>query len=102
MSIENINDQMLTVREVSTLLHVHPNTLRRWADKGIIKSFCITPRGDRRFMSRDIDQFLSLMNSQYRGSVTQFPLSSNTLETQRLGSDVNSGHQSIHAATNPL
>ena len=82
MSTDNIKDQMLTVREVSTLLHIHPNTLRRWADKGIIKSFCITPRGDRRFMSHDIDQFLSMMNSRNRESDTQFPLASTPLETQ--------------------
>jgi excisionase family DNA binding protein len=62
MAIDSLKDQMLTVREVSALLHVHPNTLRRWADKGIIKSICITARGDRRFMSRDIDQFLARMN----------------------------------------
>ena len=84
MSIDNIKDQMLTVREVSALLHIHPNTLRRWADKGIIKSFCITPRGDRRFMSRDIDQFLSLMNSQNGGPATQFPLPPNISGTQNL------------------
>jgi DNA-binding transcriptional MerR regulator len=62
MVIDNTMDKMLTVREVSLLLHVHPNTLRRWAGKGIIKSICITSRGDRRFMSRDIDRFLTDMN----------------------------------------
>ncbi len=45
---------MLTVREVSQLLHVHGNTLRRWSDQGIIKSFRIGPRGDRRFRAEDI------------------------------------------------
>jgi excisionase family DNA binding protein len=63
MAIDNAKDRMLTVREVSMLLHVHPNTLRRWAGKGVIKSVCITPRGDRRFISRDIDQFLTQMNN---------------------------------------
>ena len=63
MEIDSPMDKMLTVREVSMLLHVHPNTLRRWAGKGVIKSICITPRGDRRFMSRDIDQFLTEMNN---------------------------------------
>ena len=66
MANGNLADNMMTVTEVSRILHVHPNTLRRWSDKGIIKSYCITPRGDRRFMSRDIDQFLITMKSQYQ------------------------------------
>ena len=66
MAIGNQMDNMLTIREVSRLLHVHPNTLRRWADKGVIRSFCITLRGDRRFMSQDIDHFLEGMNTQNR------------------------------------
>jgi len=45
---------MLTVREVSRLLHVHSNTLRRWSDQGIIKAYRIGPRGDRRFRPEDI------------------------------------------------
>jgi excisionase family DNA binding protein len=60
----NLPDNMLTVSEVSKLLHVHPNTLRRWADKGIIKSYSITSRGDRRFMPQDINQFLANMYAQ--------------------------------------
>ena len=51
----NINmGNMLTVREVSQLLHVHSNTLRRWSDQGIIKAYRIGPRGDRRFRAEDI------------------------------------------------
>jgi excisionase family DNA binding protein len=45
---------MLTVREVSRLLHVHSNTLRRWSDQGVIKAYRIGPRGDRRFRPEDI------------------------------------------------
>jgi excisionase family DNA binding protein len=45
---------MLTVREVSQILHVHSNTLRRWSDRGIIKAYRIGPRGDRRFKLEDI------------------------------------------------
>ena len=79
MAIDNNSDPMLTVGEVSTLLHIHPNTLRRWADKGLIKSFCITPRGDRRFTSQDVDEFLNLMNSQNQGR-SSMPLESNMSE----------------------
>ncbi len=49
---------MLTVREVSQLLHVHSNTLRRWSDQGIIKAYRIGPRGDRRFKAEDIASLL--------------------------------------------
>jgi excisionase family DNA binding protein len=45
---------MLTVSEVSQLLHVHSNTLRRWTEQGIIKAYRIGPRGDRRFRAEDI------------------------------------------------
>ena len=52
------NDNMLTVREVSQILHVHTNTLRRWSDLGIIKAYRIGPRGDRRFKQEDIGLLL--------------------------------------------
>jgi len=64
MATTDQRENMLTVREVAKLLHVHPNTLRRWADKGIIGSLRITPRGDRRFSYRDIDRLLADMNAQ--------------------------------------
>jgi excisionase family DNA binding protein len=59
---EHIND-MLTVREVAQLLHVHPNTLRRWSNNGRIKAYRITPRGDRRYKREEIDRFLAELNS---------------------------------------
>lgn len=50
---------MLTVREVARLLNIHTNTVRRWSDRGIIRVYRITTRGDRRFRREDIDHFLS-------------------------------------------
>lgn len=55
---------MLTVREVARLLHVHPNTLRRWSDRGIIRAYRITQRGDRRFRPEDVTGLLSSLNAQ--------------------------------------
>jgi excisionase family DNA binding protein len=52
------NSGMLTVREVSSLLHIHPNTLRWWTDQKILKAYRIGPRGDRRFKQEDISIFL--------------------------------------------
>jgi excisionase family DNA binding protein len=54
MMKSNLTNNMLTVREVSQILHVHSNTLRRWSDQGIIKAYRIGPRGDRRFKQEDI------------------------------------------------
>ena len=56
---------MLTTTEVSRLLHVHPNTLRRWSDRGIIRTSRIGPRADRRFRHGDIARFLA----QFQGNV---------------------------------
>jgi DNA-binding transcriptional MerR regulator len=64
MAIDMTIDNMMTIVEVSRIFHIHPNTLRRWADKGVIKSYCISSRGDRRFMARDIEDFIVRMNIQ--------------------------------------
>jgi excisionase family DNA binding protein len=60
---EHISD-MLTVREVARLLHVHPNTLRRWSNNGRITAYRITTRGDRRYRREEIANFLAELNSQ--------------------------------------
>ena len=61
-------DDMLTVSEVARILHVHPNTLRRWSNKGRIRSYRINPRGDRRYRLRDIEGFLARLNSHGDGA----------------------------------
>ena len=67
MASDEHMDDMLTVGEVARLLHVHPNTLRRWSNKGRIKSYRINPRGDRRYRLRDIQGFLARLNSHGDG-----------------------------------
>ena len=49
---------VLTPAEVAQLLGIHINTVRRWSNKGRLKSFRISPRGDRRFLRSDIDKFI--------------------------------------------
>lgn len=51
--------ELLTVREVARLLHVHPNTLRRWSNDGRLKAYRIAARGDRRFKREEIARFLA-------------------------------------------
>ncbi len=39
---------MLRVKEVADLLGIHPNTVRIWTDSGVLTSYRIGPRRDRR------------------------------------------------------
>ena len=50
--------EFLTVTEVAQLLHVHPNTVRRWANQGLLRVYRVGPRGDRRFRAEDVARFL--------------------------------------------
>ena len=49
---------LLTVREASEKLGIHPNTLRRWSNIGAIVAYRIGSRRDRRFKKEDIETFL--------------------------------------------
>lgn len=49
---------MLTTGDAAQLLGLHPNTVRRWNKSGILKSYRIGSRGDRRFRREEIDAFL--------------------------------------------
>ena len=51
-------DTMLTPGDVARILNVHINTVRRWSNLGILPSFRIGPRGDRRFLKEEVDKFL--------------------------------------------
>lgn len=59
MKTRSGNSGMLTTTEVAHFLHVHPNTVRQWADKQLIHAYRLGPRGDRRFKREDLDGFLS-------------------------------------------
>jgi excisionase family DNA binding protein len=62
MTERNLTDDMLTVREVARRLHVHPSTLRRWSNQGLITAYRITPRGDRRYKLRTVALLLDEMD----------------------------------------
>ena len=49
---------MVSVGEASRILHLHPNTLRKWSDRGLIPSYRIGQRRDRRFAVEDLVTFL--------------------------------------------
>jgi excisionase family DNA binding protein len=49
----------MTVREVAEMLKVHPNTVRVWNNRGLIKAYRLGSRGDRRFSEVEILDFLA-------------------------------------------
>lgn len=58
---------LLTVAGACKLLNVHPNTLREWSNKGLIPSYRIGQRRDRRFAMRDILDFLEGEGTEREG-----------------------------------
>ncbi len=53
------NDKLLSIGETAKLLGVSIQTLRRWDNKGIFKSFRATPGGNRFYKKQDIDLFMN-------------------------------------------
>lgn len=45
---------LYTLREASELLKVHPQTLRQWDRKGVLKAVRVGLRGDRRYRKEDV------------------------------------------------
>jgi len=51
-------DRLLSTTDVAEFLGVHPNTVRRWSDDGIIPAYHVGKRLDRRFRRTDLEKFL--------------------------------------------
>ena len=51
-------ETMLTSRQVADFLQVSICAVRRWSDKGMLKSYRIGPRKDRRYRREDVLHFL--------------------------------------------
>jgi excisionase family DNA binding protein len=45
---------MLTTGDVARIFNVHPGTIRRWSEQGIIKAYRVGPRGYRRFSREEV------------------------------------------------
>jgi len=59
-------ETMLTLRQVVNFLHVSMSTVRRWSDGGMLKSYRVGPRGDRRYLRNDVLRFLEESASHLR------------------------------------
>jgi len=51
-------EKLLTINEVSEMLNVHPETLRRWDNEGKLKAVRIGDRGHRKYKYSDIKDLI--------------------------------------------
>jgi len=54
---QNISE-LLTIRQVTQILNVHPNTLRNWEKEGLIDVVRIGKRGDRRYRKEVVEKMM--------------------------------------------
>ena len=50
--------EILTLKQTSNILNLHPNTLRGWDNRGILRAVRYGTRGDRRYRKEDIIKIL--------------------------------------------
>lgn len=51
--------ELLSLKETAEILKCHPNTLRQWDKKGILKAVRFGQRKDRRYKKEDVLAMLS-------------------------------------------
>lgn len=51
--------EVLTLQQACDLLNCHPNTLRAWDNKGILKAIRFGTRRDRRYKRSDVVKILN-------------------------------------------
>ncbi len=57
----------LSTSDVARYLNVHTNTVRRWSSSGILKTYRVGPRKDRRFKRHDVEKLLVKMKEDSTG-----------------------------------
>lgn len=58
MKDDNIQN-LLKMSEAAKMLNVHPQTLRQWDRKGILKAVRFGQRKDRRYRKEDIEKLMN-------------------------------------------
>ena len=56
--MQDIDPKLLKLKEACKILKVHPNTMRQWDSKGILKAVRFGVRGDRRYKLVDLQKFI--------------------------------------------
>jgi len=62
VSLENLPD-LLTIKEVASILRVSPLTIKRWGKSGKLPAIRINSRGDRRYRKEVVLRLLGMENN---------------------------------------
>ncbi len=54
--------ELLSLRETCEMLKVHPNTLRQWDKKGLLKAVRFGTRGDRKYKKDEVLRLFETKN----------------------------------------
>ena len=60
MQKEKKDKKILTIKEVSEIIGVHQQTLRRWDEDGKLKAIRIGKMGHRKYRKSDVDKLLEI------------------------------------------
>ena len=55
-----VTEEMLTAEQVALRLSVHINTVKRWSNLGILRSFRVGPGREMRFLKEHVDKFIRM------------------------------------------
>ncbi|PIZ44192.1 DNA-binding protein [candidate division WWE3 bacterium CG_4_10_14_0_2_um_filter_41_14] len=55
----NKDETLVKITEAAKMLNVHPNTLRKWDNKGILVAIRFGERKDRRYKVSDIEEYIA-------------------------------------------
>lgn len=61
-------EELLTLREAANILKVHPNTLRLWDKKGVLKAVRIGIKKARRYRKEDIEAFINNQRNNHKNN----------------------------------
>ena len=53
-------EEIITLAEACSILGLHPNTLRKWDNKGFLKAIRFGTRKDRRYRKGDVLKLLKI------------------------------------------
>jgi excisionase family DNA binding protein len=59
LTMKQDDQGLIKLGEACKILNVHPQTLRQWDKKGILKAVRFGQRGDRRYKKEDIEKLTS-------------------------------------------